>query len=108
MLGTCHFEKKIVAIFQCHYKTNGTHNSVSLNRKAQSHKIKRRFVVHKDARFITLYGLINCASILWPNKLHCRLWLWVSGGKEVLAKTASRSSVASVKSATQAHDLQAL
>ena len=53
VLGTCHFEKKIGAISPCYYLKNGTHSSVSLTRNMQSHKLKRRIAVDKDARFIT-------------------------------------------------------
>ena len=53
VLGTCHFEKKIGAFFP--YMKKGTHNSVFLARKVQSHKRKRLNAVYKDARFITLF-----------------------------------------------------
>ena len=54
MLGTCHFEKKIGTIISCPYLIIGPHNSVSLTRKVQIHKIKRRIAVYKNARIITL------------------------------------------------------
>ena len=57
MPGTCHFEKKVGAIIPYHYLKNGTHNSVSLTRKMQSHKIKRRIVVDNGASSITFFQI---------------------------------------------------
>ena len=48
MVGIYHFEKKIGAMTPCYNMTNKNDNFV---------KIKRRILVYKDARFITLIQL---------------------------------------------------
>ena len=60
VLGACHFQKKIWAIIPYHYLKKGTHNSVSLTRKVQSHRIKKRIVIAKDTRFIILFQVHRC------------------------------------------------
>ena len=49
------FFEKIGATIPCHFLKDRTHFSVSLARKVQSHKLKRHYVVYKDAGFLTLF-----------------------------------------------------